>query len=109
MKSKGVSGTSGTLAQEVVNGYAEKHRGLLLPTPRVGGQEGYESIKNRKGHKCAMSYLETVVDYICHQSKQDADDGETSRLSPLFTEEMMGFPLMWTALPFLSENGGETV
>lgn len=35
MKSKGVSGTSGTLAQEVVNGYAEKHRGLILPTPRA--------------------------------------------------------------------------
>ena len=31
--------------------------------------------------------------------------GKTSRLSPLFTEEMMGFPLMWTALPFLSESG----
>jgi hypothetical protein len=32
-------------------------------------------------------------------------DGEISRLSPLFTEEMMGFPLMWTTLPFLSTNG----
>ena len=31
--------------------------------------------------------------------------GGNSRLSPLFTEEMMGFPLMWTALPFLSESG----
>jgi hypothetical protein len=31
--------------------------------------------------------------------------GSPSRLSPLFTEEMMGFPLMWTALPFLSESG----
>lgn len=35
MKSKGVSGTSGTLAQEVVSGYAEKHRGLILPTPQA--------------------------------------------------------------------------
>ena len=33
MKSKGVSGTSGTLAQEIVNGYAAEHRGLILPTP----------------------------------------------------------------------------
>ena len=32
-------------------------------------------------------------------------DGKAFRLSPLFTEEMMGFPLMWTALPFLSESG----
>lgn len=31
--------------------------------------------------------------------------GEISRLSPLFTEEMMGFPLMWTTLPFLTPHG----
>jgi hypothetical protein len=34
-----------------------------------------------------------------------AKDGKTSRLSPLFTEEMMGFPYGWTELPFLSQNG----
>ena len=34
-----------------------------------------------------------------------AKDGTPFRLSPLFTEEMMGFPLMWTALPFLSQSG----
>ena len=77
----------------------------MLPTPRVGGQEGYESRAKRKGHECAMSYLETAVDYIYQQTKPDSDAGKTSRLSPLFTEEMMGFPLMWTALPFLSESG----
>lgn len=31
-------------------------------------------------------------------------DGNIFRLSPLFIEEMMGFPLMWTTLPFLSKN-----
>lgn len=31
--------------------------------------------------------------------------GKTSQLNPLFVEEMMGFPLMWTTLPFLSQNG----
>lgn len=31
--------------------------------------------------------------------------GGTSQLNPLFVEEMMGFPLMWTALPFLSPDG----
>ncbi|WP_374692586.1 DNA cytosine methyltransferase [Bacteroides thetaiotaomicron] len=31
--------------------------------------------------------------------------GRTSQLNPLFVEEMMGFPLMWTTLPFLSQNG----
>jgi hypothetical protein len=28
--------------------------------------------------------------------------GKTSQLSPLFVEEMMGFPKNWTALPFQS-------
>ena len=28
--------------------------------------------------------------------------GATSQLSPLFVEEMMGFPRNWTALPFQS-------
>ena len=31
--------------------------------------------------------------------------GITFRLSPLFTQEMMGFPLGWTEYPFLSANG----
>jgi hypothetical protein len=76
----------------------------MLPTPRVSGQDGYESRAKRKGHECAMSYLETAVDYVAHQT-QSVPDGESSRLSPLFTEEMMGFPLMWTTFPFLSQSG----
>ncbi len=32
--------------------------------------------------------------------------GGSPRLNPLFVEEMMGFPLMWTALPFLTPDGG---
>ena len=32
--------------------------------------------------------------------------GGTSQLNPLFVEEMMGFPSMWSVLPFLSQNGG---
>lgn len=31
--------------------------------------------------------------------------GGTSQLNPLYVEEMMGFPLMWTTLPFLSPDG----
>jgi hypothetical protein len=32
-------------------------------------------------------------------------DGQPFRLSPLFTEEMMGFPFLWTTLPFLRPSG----
>lgn len=76
----------------------------MLPTPRTSGQEGYESRAKRKGHECAMSYLETAVDYVAHQTNSDPA-GEDSRLSPLFTEEVMGFPFLWTTLPFLSQSG----
>ena len=201
MKSQGISGTSGTLAQEIVNGYARKNRGLILPTPNASEGEKYTNTYNPKsqmgkslsamagsmmlptqmGSDCkkrgpnskqkgvaevisekllptprassAMSAsidnaadvkrfpnLETVVARLllptpaARDHKQDIVDGklaaraekhqvgmgetiaqmvvsqgleggQTSRLSPLFTEEMMGFPLMWTASPYLSASG----
>ena len=190
MKSKGVSGTSGTLAQEVVNGYAERHRGLLLPTPccleayhpervKQAKEMGLKNFRSRtdkdkdthpagildcldfhgmlptptaiEGVKWTNTWnpnsqmgkslsamagsgmLPTPItqDYKKRdpnsqqqqlgelifelangtkstkeaQKSQGVGVGMTSRLSPLFTEEMMGFPLMWAALPFLSESG----
>jgi hypothetical protein len=36
---------------------------------------------------------------------ENSTTGQTSRLSPLFTEEMMGFPFLWTTLPFLRQSG----
>lgn len=33
------------------------------------------------------------------------EDGQGFRLSPLFTEEMMGFPFLWTTYPFLRGSG----
>ena len=194
MKSKGVSGTSGTLAQEIVNGYAEKHRGLLLPTPVVVDNPHPNSKVNENGrmynNKAESSHSMGLADraqlgllptptsiegvkwtntwnpnsqmgqslsamagsgmlptpiatdishkrrieelkeaggqtmasrangasrpnglsdfiefYGVDETQKSENAGQTSRLSPLFTEEMMGFPLMWTALPFLLENG----
>lgn len=34
-------------------------------------------------------------------------DGRTFHLNPLYVADMMGFPSMWTTLPFLSPNGGK--
>jgi hypothetical protein len=36
----------------------------LWPTPREGSEEGYRTRAARKGHKVAISYLETRVDYL---------------------------------------------
>ena len=78
----------------------------MLPTPVTRGHKGI-SIKERKHRRGLMeeegSTLPDVVDRLA--KSQDADDGQTFRLSPLFTQEMMGFPFGWTELPFLSENG----
>ena len=215
MKSRGVSGTSGTLAQEMMSGYVEK-RGLLLPTPRTCSAMGaalnteanlegnrnpnLETVigrmllptptaiegtkytntynpdsqmgqslsamagsgllptptardfknpsspdgeritrKEEQGWTIELSdlaamgnlptpsardwkgrtnpgivkegsgciYGETLPDTIGRLAKVSSPktDGGTFRLSPLFTEEMMGFPFGWTTLPFLSRNG----
>lgn len=75
----------------------------LLPTPRANGQEGYETRAMRKGHEAAMSYLESAVEYLTRDSRKRS--GKTSQLSPLFVAEMMGFPLTYLVLPFLSPSG----
>ena len=150
MESEGVSGTSGTLAQEVVSGYATKHRGLkmdLLPTPLVTEVEHRDRTEKLKAKGVSFHSRENgesrpngLMDYLrffdmlptpranqvndveinnpalAERDKSNLEedvakimgeelDGKGFRLSPLFTEEMMGFPSMWTTLPFLSTNG----
>lgn len=58
----------------------------MLPTPTAN------SWKTPCEHGTGSPNLQT---YIARKL------GPTSRLNPLFVEEMMGFPLMWCALPFL--------
>ena len=75
----------------------------MLPTPNAGvyrNSGGSEEFwENRKQKDVAMA----VYDWAKENNVES--DGGFFRLSPLFTEEMMGFPLMWTTLPFLSTNG----
>tara|TARA_R100001460_G_scaffold3313_1_gene10123 strand:- start:82 stop:624 length:543 start_codon:yes stop_codon:yes gene_type:complete len=56
----------------------------MLPTPTTGADHKTQYEQGGKSLRC---YL-----------------GQSSQLSPLFVEEMMGFPKNWTALPF---QGGE--
>ena len=67
----------------------------MLPTPTASCHyTGTE--KCRKDGRPRDSQLNHLI------SKRT---GKPSQLNPLFVEEMMGFPLMWTTLPFLSQNG----
>ena len=78
--------------------------GGMLPTPVT---QDYK----KRGPNSQQQGIGDLV-YELANGSRDSEEvrksgaaGQTSRLSPLFTEEMMGFPLMWTALPFLSESG----
>lgn len=104
----------------------------LLPTPKVGGKEGYETRAKRQGHEKAITHLDAFVEYHMLPTPATRDykgarssqalsksgrnqtnslpdafhqPGKTSQLNPRFVAEMMGFPPNWTELPFLN---GET-
>ena len=82
----------------------------LLPTPtameikhsnRVKGlkEQGAKGMYSRKNGALRPNGLTDFLDF------NNQVGGGTSQLNTLFVEEMMGFPLMWTALPFLSPDG----
>lgn len=103
----------------------------LLPTPmstevrhrkRVKGlkEAGGETFHCRKNGETRPNGLMDYLDFRellptpqardfkgeCHPTQSCLPNAlQTSRLNPLFVAEMMGFPLMWTALPFLSHDG----
>ena len=78
----------------------------MLPTPTTRDYKGSMSPngmmrKNGKLRNDTLSNIPVMIGKHCQQRT-----GKTSQLNPLFVAEMMGFPLMWTVLPFLSQNGG---
>lgn len=77
----------------------------MLPTPTTRDYKSSMSPngmmrKNGKLRNDALSNIPVMLGEHCTQRP-----GTTSQLNPLFVEEMMGFPLMWTTLPFLSQSG----
>lgn len=69
---------------------------LLTPT----ASDGIRANMNMQDLKKHNKENSNLAEQIAHKV-----GGGTSQLNPLFVEEMMGFPLMWTALPFLSPSG----
>ena len=67
----------------------------MLPTPTASCRHN-GCCKERKDGTSRKSELNHCI---------AAQIGKSSQLNPLFVEEMMGFPLMWTTLPFLSQDG----
>lgn len=75
----------------------------LLPTVRMskaGGMDlSSERIAQRNKGNIEKYVARAVLDGF------SPEDGKGSLLNPLFVEEMMGFPLGWTTLPFLTKDG----
>jgi site-specific DNA-cytosine methylase len=63
----------------------------MLPTPSAN-EDSYRLQGNTQASKC----LEAMA------RKGELENGKRSPLSPRFVLEMMGFPIDWTLLPFLS-------
>lgn len=79
--------------------------GDLLPTPVASDHTGSCTIRkmtksNGAPRTDSLRNMPAVI-------RMDGDrlNGRVFQLSPLFVEEMMGYPLMWTTLPFLTGNG----
>lgn len=65
----------------------------ILPAPKAQEVRGNVAMDRGKSN---------LTDEIANIYKPA---GRNSQLNPLFVEEMMGFPLMWTTLPYLSRSG----
>ena len=76
----------------------------LLPTQRSNKVNGLDLNSEEMAQRNRGNLEEAVAKMVVSQV---SEDGTPSRLSPLFTEEMMGFPSMWLVFPFLSENGAQ--
>lgn len=85
------------------------HFNGMLPTPLTRDYKGGSTAVRKDTGKIRTDALDSLVKIMAENEKeptvQSESAGQTSRLSPLFTEEMMGFPLMWTTFPFLSPSG----
>ena len=74
----------------------------LLPTPRSNVVNEMDLNNPALSERNKSNLEEEVAKIVVSQASAD---GMSSRLSPLFTEEMMGFPFLWTTLPFLRQSG----
>lgn len=99
LKEQGAKGMysrkNGALRPNGLTDFLDFH--YLLTPMAADGMRANMNMQALKNHNKENANL---AEQIAHKV-----GGGTSLLNPLFVEEMMGFPLMWTALPFLSPSG----
>ena len=74
--------------------------GMLLTPSASDGMRAMMTMDNLKAHRKKNAAQSNLAEQIAHKI-----GGGTSQLSPLFVEEMMGYPLIYLVLPFLSQDG----
>lgn len=79
--------------------------GDLLPTPVASDHTGSCTIRKMTKSNGAPRTDSLINMPAVIGMDGDRLNGRVFQLSPLFVEEMMGYPLMWTTLPFLTGNG----
>ena len=84
-------------------GLPEMFRWLLTPSAS-DGLRSVMTMDHLKAHKKHNAERSNLSEQIAHKV-----GGGSSQLSPLFVEEMMGYPLMFLVLPFLSPHGAENL
>ena len=83
--------TDNNMADGGRHGVSLHHLGSagLLPTPRVGGEEGYDTRNARQGHEKAISYLEANVEWRLRNGMlptPTTSDGVQNASSPTVTD-----------------------
>lgn len=94
-REKGKSGANGLTDFQDFNG-------LLLTQSASDGMRANFTMESLIRYNKPNAERSNLSEQIAHKV-----GGGASQLNPLFVEEMMVFPLMWTSLPFLSPNGDE--
>lgn len=106
--SKGTQDNLPRLVSRAVTGVG---KGQLLPTPRANVVSDVNLNSKKLADRNKGNLEEILAVTVVGKGSEPAccpkTDGPDFRLSPLFTEEMMGFPLGWTLLPFLPANGSK--
>lgn len=77
----------------------------LLPTPCAKEATKYTKTFNPNSQMGKGLTALACSEMLPTPAVRKKTSGKTSQLNPLYVEEMMGFPSMWTALPFLSPDG----
>lgn len=69
--------------------------------------EAIFNIRKPVNYMCSdiNNYIKDIRAQCDYMMDGDRLNGRVFQLSPLFVEEMMGYPLMWTTLPFPTGNG----